>query len=178
MRGVVACDRWSGLRGYRFGANWRAKRISGWLPAPLKIISDALRLADVGTDDVVYDLGCGDGRVITRAAKLFGAEAVGVDIDPRRVRQSRWRIQKCCVSHLAEVRRQDLVEVPDLARATVVYLYLPQHAVNRLVSILWNRCRRGTRIVSVSSWLYGWRTEKELTVRLNGIKWYIGLWIV
>ena len=152
------------------------KKISGWSPTPLPIVTAALQLAGVDETDVVYDLGCGDGRVVVRAAKMFGACAVGFDIDPKRIRQTRARITGRGVGHLASVRRHDLLSIPNLRRATVVFLYLPQRAVNRLKPVLRNRCRSGTRIVSVGSWLYHWKTEKELMLRTKKWKWYIGVW--
>lgn len=154
------------------------KSISGWLPSPLPIVTAALRLADVAEGDVVYDLGCGDGRVVVRAARMFGARSVGFDIDPKRIRESRARISRRGVQHLAAVRRHDLLSIPDLQRATVVFLYLPQAAVNRLKPILRNRCQPGTRIVSVGAWLYYWKTKKELMLRGKKWKWYIGVWQV
>jgi len=154
------------------------KRISGWSPTPLPIVTAALQLADVDPSDVVFDLGCGDGRVVVRAARMFGARAVGFDIDPRRIRQTRARISRRQVGHLASVRRHDLLSIPDLRRATVVFLYLPQHAVNRVKPVLRNRCRPGTRIVSVGAWMYHWKTEKELMLRTKKWKWYIGMWLV
>jgi SAM-dependent methyltransferase len=156
----------------------RGKVLSGWTPTPLRVITDALNLAQVADDDLLYDLGCGDGRVLVRAAKMFGAAAVGFDIRPRRIQQARSRALRFGVGDLVEVRRKNMLCIPDMHLATVVYLYLPQRAVNQLKPILLQRCRKGTRIVSVSTWLRNWKPQKELTTRVNGQKWPIGLWIV
>jgi SAM-dependent methyltransferase len=156
----------------------RAKMLSGWAPTPLRVVTEALRLAEITDKDRLYDLGCGDGRVIVRAARMFGAQAIGFDLHPARIRETRARALRFGVGDLVRVRRQDMLSIPDLHRATVVFLYLPQRAVNRLKSILRNRCHPGTKIVSVSTWLHNWKTEKELTIRVNDEKWYIGLWVV
>ena len=153
-------------------------RISGWLPTPWKIVTEALKLADVGPDDLVYDLGCGDGRVVVSASAQFGARAIGFDIDPYRVRETRFQIRSNQVAHLAEVRRQDMRDIPNIHEATVVFLYLPQAAVNALRPYLLRRCTPGTRVVSVQTWIYRWPTEKELVVRGKHWKWQIGLWLV
>jgi SAM-dependent methyltransferase len=158
------------------------KRLSEFSPTPPKVVVQALTLAEVGPEDVVYDLGCGNGGVIAKAAKFFGARAVGFDIDRARIRASRARIEWLGLSHLASVRRQDLLSVRTLHKATIIYTYLPQHALNRLKPVLLMRCRKGTRVISVShwgpTWLYGWKPTKELTIRLNGTKWFIGVWTV
>lgn len=152
------------------------KSVSVWAPTPLPIVSAAFKLANVNENDVVYDLGCGDGRVVVRAAKLFGARAVGFDIDPKRIRQTRARIFERRVGHLAEARRRDLLSISDLRSATVVYLNLPQGAMNRLKPRLKKRCQPGTRILSVGAWFNKWQTKKELMWRAKNWKWYIGLW--
>ena len=153
-------------------------RISGWSPTPWKVVTEALKLADVGPDDLVYDLGCGDGRVVVSASAQFGARAIGFDIDRNRVREARSHIRSNQVAHLAEVRRQDMRNIPNIHEATVIFLYLPQPAVNALRPYLLRRCSKGTRVVSVQTWIYHWQTKKELVVRGKYWKWHIGLWLV
>jgi ribosomal protein L11 methylase PrmA len=150
--------------------------ISGWSPTPLPVITAALELAGTNENDMIYDLGCGDGRVVVRAAGMFGARSVGFDIDPKRVRQTLRRIRTRGIQHLASVRRRDLLSVADLHRATVIYLYLPQQAIRRLKPILRNRCQPGARIVSAGAWFHHWKTSKELMLRRGKTQWYIGLW--
>lgn len=152
--------------------------LSGWLPTPPNIIVDALRLAAVSPYDLVFDLGCGDGRVVTLAARRFGARAVGFDINPALLRRARRRINRLGVSHLAQVRRRSMLRIPELYEASVIYLFLPQMAVNRVQRVLLRDCRSGTRVVSVDSWIYGWSTEKELLVRAPRATWRVGLWYV
>jgi ribosomal protein L11 methylase PrmA len=160
------------------GQRSKNKSVSGWSPTPIPIVTAALEFANADDTDVVYDLGCGDGRVVVRAARMFGARAVGFDIDRRRIQQTRARIRQRGVTHLASVRRHDLLSIPTLHEATLIYLYLPQRAVTRLKPVLRNRCRPGTRIVSVGAWFHSWRTRKELMLRTKKWNWYIGLWKV
>jgi SAM-dependent methyltransferase len=154
------------------------KRISWWSPTPQTVVMEALRLADLVPQDVLFDLGCGDGRVIVNAARLFGSRAVGFDIDRARVREARKRIRKAGVGDLVQVRAESILAIPDLFKATVVYVYLTQGALNRVIPILRRRCRPGTRIVSVDTWNRRWRPEKELFVRRLRYRWRVGLWYV
>jgi protein-L-isoaspartate O-methyltransferase len=155
-----------------------AMSISGWQPTPPNIIADALRLAAVGPNDLVFDLGCGDGRVVALAAKRFGASAVGFEIDPVLLQRAHRRINRLGVAHLAQLRRRSILRIPELHQASVVYLFLPQAAVNRLRPVLLRDCRAGTRVVSVDSWIYGWPTQKELLVWTPRCSWRVGLWYV
>jgi SAM-dependent methyltransferase len=170
-----------------FGNRFKGKGLSGWSPTPLPVVTEALRLAELRPSDLLFDLGCGDGRVIVRAAKLYGARAIGVDIDPERLRNTNLRIANAGVKRLVRVRCQDLLSIPDLRRASVVFVYLPPGAIKKLRPLLRRRCRRGTRVISVlyelrasvtGGWFRNWRTKKELWLRIRRQKWYIGLWVV
>jgi SAM-dependent methyltransferase len=152
--------------------------LSGWSPTPRPVLRQSLRLAELRAGDLLYDLGCGDGRVIVTAAREFGAQAVGFDIDPSKVRLARARIRRFDLDGAVEVRRQNAMKIADLDLATVVFLYLEQRGVNRLRRVLRQRCSPGTRIVSVSSWLYGWPAERTLSFRGQKYRWWIGLWRV
>jgi SAM-dependent methyltransferase len=152
------------------------RKLSWWSPTPRGIVIEALKLAEVGPRDVVFDLGCGDGRVVVDAARLFGARAIGCDIDPKRIREARARIRRAGVAPRARARRQSMLAIPDLYRASVLYLYLPQRTLNRLVPLLARRCRPGTRIVTVDTWNRKWPATKALTVGAWPYKWRIGLW--
>jgi cyclopropane fatty-acyl-phospholipid synthase-like methyltransferase len=152
--------------------------ISGWSPTPARVITEALKLADVHSEDVVYDLGCGDGRVVVAASRQFGAHATGFDVSPKRIRQTMRRIKSNLVEHLATARCQDLRQIPDLHNATVIYTYLPQKVLNSLSRRLRRNCAPGTRVLSVQTWIYHWPTDKELALRVNDYEWHVGLWLV
>ena len=106
-----------------------------------------LALAAVTKSDVVYDLGSGDGRIPIAAAKTYGARGIGLDIDPRRIVESRANAKAAGVEALTEFREQDVL-IADLSGATVVTLYLLSSANAQLRPILTKQLRPGTRIVS------------------------------
>jgi SAM-dependent methyltransferase len=152
------------------------QRVTWWSPTPRKIVIEALNLAETGPRDLLFDLGCGDGRVVVDAARLFGARAVGFDIDAKHVRDARERIKKSGTGNLARVRRQSMLAIPDLYKATLIYLYLTPRALNRVIPIVVRRCRPGTRILSIDTWNRHWPAEKELKLRVYRYKWRVGLW--
>jgi methylase of polypeptide subunit release factors len=94
-----------------------------YLPSPPSVVENMLALAKITKKDVVYDLGCGDGRIVIEAARRYGVRAVGIDIDPRRIADARENAKKAGVEKLVEFRQADLFE-SDLREATVVTLYL------------------------------------------------------
>lgn len=117
-----------------------------YVPTPQPVVDKMLELAQVGKDDLVYDLGCGDGRIVVTAAKRYGARAVGFDIDPARIADARMNIQKNNVQDLVTVELKDLFTV-DLSPATVVTLYLLPELNNRLVPQL-EKLAQGSRVVT------------------------------
>ena len=130
-------------------------------PTPHAIVGQMLRLAAVGRGDVVYDLGCGDGRIVIAAAKK-GARGVCVDIDPQRIAESRQNARKASVEDRIAFRTQDLFET-DLKDATVVMLFLWPEVNLRLRPKLLRDLRPGTRIVSHWHDMGDWKPDKEIT---------------
>ena len=112
-----------------------------------EIIERMLSLAGVQSDDVVYDLGSGDGRIVITAAKKYGARGVGFEIDPRLVKESRDNVRKAGVQDLVVIRQQDILQA-DLSGATVVTLYLFPEANRLLRPRLWSQLKPGARVVS------------------------------
>jgi hypothetical protein len=106
-----------------------------------------LRLAGVKKEDVVYDLGCGDGRIVIAAAKGFGARGVGVDLDPQCIVDSKANARKAHVEDLVTFERRDLFKT-DISKATVVALYLSPELNRRLAPKLLKEMRPGTRVVA------------------------------
>jgi SAM-dependent methyltransferase len=130
-------------------------------PSTPGIVSAMLKLADVKKGDVVYDLGCGDGRIVIAAVKERGAvRGVGIDIDPQRIAEARENARKAGVGQRVEFRNQDLFEA-DIAPATVVMLYLWPEVNLRLRPKLLKELKPGTRIVSHSHNMGDWRPEKQ-----------------
>ncbi len=118
-----------------------------------------LQLATVGKNDVVYDLGCGDGRIPITAAKVYGARGVGVDIDPQRIAEANANAKQAGVSHLVSFRLQDAMTV-DLSEATVVTLYLLSSSNLKLRPILTKQLKPGARIVSHAFSMGDWQADK------------------
>jgi SAM-dependent methyltransferase len=121
-----------------------------WVPTPDAVVDGMLKLANVGKNDVVYDLGCGDGKIVIAAARL-GARGVGVDIDPVRVQEATANAKKAGVHDRVEIRLGDIFD-PKVTfnDATVVTLYLLTALNEKLKPRLLNELRPGTRIVSHS----------------------------
>lgn len=121
--------------------------LAPYVPSPQEVVDRMLALAEVTKNDVVYDLGSGDGRIPIAAAKTYGARAVGLDIDPRRIEESRVNAKAAGVEHLVEFRQEDVLTA-DVSDATVVTLYLLSSSNARLRPILTRQLRPGARIVS------------------------------
>lgn len=117
-----------------------------YVPTPENVVDKMLSVAALKKDDVLYDLGCGDGRIVITAAKRLGLRAKGFDIDPVRVAESRANVKKAGVEHLVTIEQKDIFEV-DLSPASVVTLYLLPELNVRLVPQL-EKLRPGSRIVS------------------------------
>ena len=131
-----------------------------YLPTPQDVVERMLDMAEVSADDMVYDLGCGDGRVVVTAATIYGCRGRGYDIDPLRVRDSRENAQKRGVEHLVAIRKRDIFEL-DLREADVVFLFLLPELNVRLIPQL-QRLGPGTRIISHMWDMEGVRPDKVL----------------
>jgi tRNA G37 N-methylase Trm5 len=134
-----------------------------FVPTPHDIVMEMLKLAEVKPEDVVYDLGCGDGRIVVAAAKHFGAKAVGVDKNPQRVAESLENVKKNGVEDRVTIVQDDLFNV-DLSPATVITMYLLPSVNNALRPTL-EKLKPGTRIVSHDFDIDGVRPKKVLRVR-------------
>jgi SAM-dependent methyltransferase len=133
-----------------------------YVPTPQEVVDTMLDLAKVGKNDVVYDLGCGDGRIVVEAAKRGAKKAVGVDIDPARVAEARANVREAKVEDRAKIVEGDLFEL-DLKDATVVALYLLPELNLRLRPKLL-QLPPGTRIVSHAFDMGDWKADEERSV--------------
>ena len=141
-----------------------------FVPTPQDVVEGMLKLANVGPKDVVYDLGCGDGRTVVTAVKKFGAaRAVGIDIDPERIAESNATAKEAGVTDKVKFILGDLFEA-DIKEATVVTLYLLTSLNQKLRPKLWRDLTPGTRIVSHAFDMGDWQPEK--TEDVDGRKIY------
>jgi SAM-dependent methyltransferase len=148
------------------------------VPTPSDVVDRMLLLAAITHTDVVYDLGCGDGRVVIAAAKDYGARGVGVDIEPYWIEQSWANAQVVGVSALVRFEHQDALSV-DLESATIIALYLVHWSMQLLAPTLVGRARRGTRVVSHNYAVEGWEpVRRELFTDVRGDTHSLYLWIV
>ena len=133
--------------------------LAPFVPTPQDVVDRMLVLAEVTRQDVVYDLGSGDGRIVITAAKTYGARGVGVDIDPERISEATTNAKKAGVAHLVEFRRGDALDA-DVSAATVVTLYLVTSGNLKLRPLLTRQLRPGARIVSHAFTMGDWEPEK------------------
>jgi len=141
-----------------------------FVPTPQEVVDAMLKLAGVHKGDVVYDLGCGDGRTVVTAAKTYGVRAVGIDINPVRIEEAKENVQKNGVGNLVTLRNEDLFEA-DIKEASVVTLYLLTSLNIKLRPKLWRELKPGTRVVSHSFDMGDWKPEKSESV--NGRMIYL-----
>ena len=150
--------------------------LAPFVPTPQEVVERMLELAAVTKNDVVYDLGCGDGRIVITAAKKYGARGVGVDLDPERIAESKANAEKAGVAKLVEFRLQDAMTV-DVSPATVVTLYLLTASNLKLKPILTRQLKPGARIVSHAFSMGDWPPEKDEEFRdANGIRRRLMVW--
>lgn len=140
-----------------------------YVPTPQEVVDAMLNLAKVGKDDVVYDLGCGDGRIVVTAAQKFGARGVGIDIDPARIADATANVKNAGVGDRVKILQADLFET-NISEATVVTLYLLPSLNLKLQPKLLKELKPGTRIVSHAFDMGTWRPEQQLDV--NGRQVY------
>lgn len=137
-----------------------------YVPTPQPVVDRMLELADVSKDDLVYDLGCGDGRIVVTAAKKYGARGYGVDIDPQRVSEARSNVEDQGVEELVTIEHGDAFEV-DLENATVVTLYLLPSLNVKLLPQL-RALEPGVPVVSHDFAIEGVRPDEVETLEVNG----------
>lgn len=146
-------------------------------PTPQHVVTAMLELATVGPSDVVYDLGCGDGRIVIAAVKAFGARGVCVDIDPQRIRESRANAEQAGVAQRIRFLNQDLFET-DIGDATVVTLFLYPDVNLKLRPKLWRDLAPGTRVVSYVHDMRDWTPRETRTVQTSRGSRKVHLWII
>jgi SAM-dependent methyltransferase len=159
---------WQSFRGYDVP----------YVPTPPEVVDEMLRLSGVKAGDVLYDLGCGDGRIVIAAAKRHGVRAVGIDIDPLRIQESNANAAAAGLAGKVRFLQQNIFEA-DFKDATVVTMYLLTSVNVRLRPKLLTELRPGTRLVSHSFGMDDWRPDKDTVVATSfGDERNVHFWIV
>jgi len=134
-----------------------------YVPTPPEVVEEMLKLAGVKKGDVLYDLGSGDGRIAVAAARKYGIRAVGINIDPERIREANENAKKAGVADLVKFRNEDLFTA-NFREATVVTLYLLPELNVKLRPRLWSELKPGTRVVSHQFDMAEWQPQKQIEV--------------
>jgi SAM-dependent methyltransferase len=148
-----------------------------YVPTPDHVVEEMLKAANVGKNDVVYDLGCGDGRIVITAAQKYGARGVGVDISADRIKESNENARKAGVTDRVKFLQQDLFQT-DLREATVVTLYLLPDVNRRLRPKLFQELKLGTRVVSHAFSMDDWNPERVIKVPGSDRERTIYYWVI
>jgi ribosomal protein L11 methylase PrmA len=151
---------------------------SVYVGTPHDVVAKMLELAKVTKDDLVYDLGCGDGRILVAAATRYGCRCVGYDIDPVRIRESQENVKRHRVEKLVSIERQDIFKL-DLRKASVITLYLLPEMNVRLIPQL-EKLKDGTRIVAHDYGIGGMVPDKTISVmsKVDGVDHTVYLYTV
>lgn len=134
-----------------------------YVPTPTVVVEEMLRMAAVKPGEMVYDLGCGDGRIVIAAARDFGARGIGVDIDPKRIAESKANAEKAGITDRVQFQQADLFTM-NFSDADVVMLYLLPALNVRLRPRLLDELRPGTRIVSHAFMMGDWQPDERAQV--------------
>ncbi|NLH16898.1 MAG: class I SAM-dependent methyltransferase [Phycisphaerae bacterium] len=137
-----------------------------YVPTPQEVVDKMLELAKVGKDDLVYDLGCGDGRIVVTAAQKYGCKAIGFDIATERVKESMENVAKAGVGDKVRIEQRDIFTL-DLSPASVITLYLLPSLNVKLIPQL-ERLKPGCRIVSHDFDMKGVKPDQVITMDANG----------
>jgi len=156
------------------------KIVVRWVPTPDDIVDEMSKLAKIGKNDIVYDLGCGDAVMLIRPIQKFGAKkGVGIDIDPKILEKAKENVKKAKVEDRVELRVGDILNVKDMSDASVVLLYIGDDLGERLSPVLQKTLKPGARIVSHRFRLGDWEPTKSVTVKgEDGSEYALHLWVV
>ena len=148
-----------------------------YVPTPAALVDVMLRMAKVNKDDLLYDLGSGDGRLVITAASKHGARGIGIDIDPQRIAEAKENAAAAKVEDKVEFRQQDLFK-SNFKDASVITLYLLEELNRRLRPQLFAQVKPGTRIVSHAFTMGDWDPDAEETLKIDGGTYNAYFWVV
>jgi hypothetical protein len=147
-----------------------------YVPTPNEVVNEMLAMAEVTKDDILYDLGSGDGRIPITAAQKFGTRGVGIDLDPVRVKEANANAEKAKVTDKVRFIEGDIFK-ESFSEATVVTLYLLP-SVNLKLKPTLLAMKPGTRVVSHNYDMDDWVPEKTKTLKINDVNHYVYFWRV
>ena len=176
MRSAIVAAAWFALAACAEQPSGRSPDVR-YEPTPMRVVQSMLWLADVGAGDVVYDLGCGDGRIVITAARRFGAQGVCVDIDSRRIAESRENARRAGVAGRIRFLNED-IRATRISDATVVMLFLSPALNLELRPKLLRELRPGTLVVSHWHAMDDWKPALTAYVQSEGKDRPVYLWIV
>jgi predicted O-methyltransferase YrrM len=148
-----------------------------YVPTPEPVVMEMLKMANVGKNDVLYDLGSGDGRIVITAAQKYGARGVGIDLDPNRIREAEENARAAGVTDRVKFMIGDIFDT-DIRAATVLTMYLLPDVNIKLRPKLLSELRPGTRIVSHNYDLGDWTPKSHKSLTINGTKHDVYFWVV
>ena len=150
-----------------------------YVPTPADVAEAMVDLAGVGPDDVIYEPGCGDARITIAAMRKGARQAICVDIDAERARESRANVASAGLADRIDVREGDALEVKDLSNVSVVFLYMGDHFNLLIRPVLWRELKPGARVVSHRFTMGDWKPDKTVTVTSSdGIGYELHLWTI
>ncbi|HEX8985809.1 MAG TPA: class I SAM-dependent methyltransferase [Bryobacteraceae bacterium] len=142
------------------------ERLAPYVPSPQPVVERMLEAAELKPYETVYDLGCGDGRILITAARSFKAKAVGVELNDKLVRETRDQVKKLGLENRVTVVQGDLMKA-DLKPADVVTVYLLTSANEELKPVFEKSLRNGARVVSHDFQIRGWKPERIETIQVS-----------
>ncbi|MBA2432310.1 MAG: class I SAM-dependent methyltransferase [Chthoniobacterales bacterium] len=148
-----------------------------YVPTPQELVNAMLQMAAVTKDDLLYDLGSGDGRLVITAAQKYGARGIGIDIDPQRIAEAKENAAEAKVEDKVEFRRADLF-TSDFSDANVITLYLLDTLNRKLRPQLFQQVQPGTRIVSHAFRMGDWDPDAERTLKIKGSEYNAYYWVI
>jgi SAM-dependent methyltransferase len=148
-----------------------------YVPTPQELVEVMLDMTKAGKEDIVYDLGSGDGRLVITAAKKYGVSGIGIDIDPERISEARENAKKAGVEDKIRFVERDLFE-SDFHDATVVTLYLLNELNLRLRPRIFAQTKPGTRVVSHAFTMGEWEPDAQKTIEIRGESYDAYYWVV
>jgi hypothetical protein len=140
--------------------------LAPFVPTPMVVVERMLELGEIDKTDLLFDLGCGDGRIVITAAKKFGTRGVGIDIDPQRIEESVRAAKEAGVEELVEFRLQDVMKA-DIREATVVTIYFLPESNALLLPLLEEQLKPGTPVVSHNYSIPGWQAKEVTYITLQ-----------